>query len=221
MYLNLHILYKGEIMRYYIYLDKLFLRSLFAVIDGLDFNIDVVEYAVKKSYTNNNGISIDPSFENGCSSDNFRDFEKTKSNLKKNKFSNERVRFGVDKDVTYNIQTERRYINISDITEMKNISFYHKLVLDIENMKNDRKEDRLYIDEGDILMYENRDDSKYSEYDGFFRINNTCVWYDRKNMNMEINTLSLMACKVKVVGYKISCGEKNGNIIKAIAIFIE
>ena len=129
MYLNLHILYQGENMRYYIYLDKLFLRSLFAVIDGLDFNIDVVDYAVKKSYTNNNGISIDPSFENGCSSDNFRDFEKTKSNQKKNKFSNERDRIGVDKDITYNIQTERRYINISDITEMKNISFYHKLII--------------------------------------------------------------------------------------------
>ena len=208
-------------MRYYIYLDKLFLRSLFAVIDGLDFNIDVVDYAVKKSYTNNNGISIDPSFENGCSSDNFRDFEKTKSNQKKNKFSNERVRFGVDKDITYNIQTERRYINISDITEMKNISFYHKLIINIENMKNDRNENRLYINEGYILMYENEDDSKYSENEGFFRINNTCVWYDKNNLNMNINTLSFMRCKVKIVGYKISCDENNSDVIKAIAIFIE
>ena len=50
-------------MRYYIYLDKPFLRTLFAILDESSFNIDVVEYAVRKSYTNNNELSLAPTLE--------------------------------------------------------------------------------------------------------------------------------------------------------------
>ena len=83
-------MYKGEFMRYYIYLDRMFIRTLFAVLDDFDFDIDVVEYAVRKSYTNNNEISVDPSFENGNSCDTFKEIEKPKKYTKKNNFSNER-----------------------------------------------------------------------------------------------------------------------------------
>ena len=114
-------------MRYYIYLDKDFLRTLFAILDDSNFNIDVVEYAVRKSYTNNNEISLDPSLENGCSYENFNKVEKDKKDSRDNNYNNKRLRIEYDKGISYNIQTERKYINISDITDMKNINFYHKL----------------------------------------------------------------------------------------------
>ena len=76
MCLNIHILYKGEFMRYYIYLDRVFIRTLFAVLDDFDFDIDIVEYAVRKSYTNNNEISVDPSVDNGNTHDTFKEIDK-------------------------------------------------------------------------------------------------------------------------------------------------
>ena len=204
-------------MRYYIYLDRIFIRTLFAVLDDFDFDIDVVEYAVRKSYTNNNEISVDPSFENGNSSDTFKEIEKLKNNTKKNSFSNERLRLGFDKGITYNIQTERKYINISDITDMKNISFYHKLVSRLEDMNDIKKDSRLYVEEGNIIMYDNiKEDNE-----GFFRINNTCIWYDKENIRLNILRLYRMNCKVKVVGYVVNEDGENGKVVKALAIYIE
>ena len=224
MCLNIHILYKGEFMRYYIYLDRVFIRTLFAVLDDFDFDIDIVEYAVRKSYTNNNEISVDPSFENGNSNDTFKEIDKTKNNTKKYNFSNEKLRLGFDKGITYNIQTERKYINISDITDMKNISFYHKLVSSLEDMNDIKKDNRLYIEEGNIIMYDNiKEDNNniISDNDGFFRINNTCIWYNKENIKYDISKLSYMNCKVKVVGYILNEDKEQKKVVKALAMYIE
>ena len=209
-------------MRYYIYLDRTFLRTLFAVLDDFDFNIDIIEYAVRKSYTSNNDVSIDPSVENGKSCDTFKEIEKSKNSLKKNNFTNERIRVGFDKGVTYNVQTERKYINVSDMTDMKNISFYHKLVLNVEKFNKEKRDRRIYIEEGKIITYdENIQNTNINQTDGFFRINNTCIWYDKKNIQLDILMLSKMNCKVKVVGYVINTCEKENIVIKALAIYIE
>ena len=210
-------------MRYYIYLDRVFIRTLFAVLDDFDFDIDIVEYAVRKSYTNNNEISVDPSFENGNSSDTFKEIEKLKNNTKKNNFSNERLRLGFDKGITYNIQTERKYINISDITDMKNISFYHKLVSSLEDMNDIKKDNRLYIEEGNIIMYDNikEDNNIINDNEGFFRINNTCIWYDKEIIKLDIFKLYQMNCKVKVVGYVVNEDDETGKVVKALAMYIE
>lgn len=212
-------------MRYYIYLDKPFLRTLFAILDESSFNIDVVEYAVRKSYTNNNELSLDPSLENGKSCETFKDNGKDKKNTKNNNFNNERLRVGFDKGITYNIQTERKYINISDITDMKNIGFYHKLIVNIENINKDRSDDRLYTEAGYITVYDNEnirgEENKFDSKEGFFRINNTCIWYDKEKIQTDIHLLSQMSCKIKVVGYLVNCLENHNKILKALAIYIE
>lgn len=212
-------------MRYYIYLDKPFLRTLFAVLDESNFNIDVVEYAVRKSYTNNNELSLDPSLENGTSCEIFKDNDKEKKRAKNNNFNNERLRVGFDKGISYNIQTERKYINISDITDMKNIGFYHKLIVNIENINIDRGDNRLYTENGYITIYESEnirsEGNKISSKEGFFRIGNTCVWYDKEKIQTDISLLSKMSCKIKVVGYLVNCLENNNKILKALAMYIE
>ena len=50
-------------MRYYIYLDKVFLRTLFGALDKFDFKIDVMEYSIRKSYTKNNEVRLEPCIE--------------------------------------------------------------------------------------------------------------------------------------------------------------
>lgn len=172
-------------MRYYIYLDKTFLRTIFASMGEIDFNIDVIEYSVIKSYTNNNNLSIDPCMENGNNCEVFKDNVKDVKKTRNNSFNNEKIRVGYDKGVSCNIQTERKYINISDITDMKNIEFYHKLINNIENINNNRSDSRIYEEEGYITTYineNNRSDENYfGENEGFFRINDTCIWYDKEN----------------------------------------
>lgn len=212
-------------MRYYIYLDKTFLRTLFAVLDESNFNIDVVEYAVRKSYTNNKELSLDPSLENGNSCEVFKDNEKDKKRCKNNNFNNERLRVGFDKGISYNIQTERKYINISDITDMKNIGFYHKLIVNIENINKDRSDNRLYTKEGYITVYDGEnfrdEENNFGDKEGFFRIDNTCIWYDKEKIQTDIHLLSNMSCKIKVVGYLVNCLENDNKILKALAIYIE
>ena len=88
-------------MRYYIYLDKPFLRTILGSIGELDFDIDVIEYSVIKSYSNNNKIAVDPCIENGNNCEIFKDTEKRKN--KNGTFNNEKIRFGMDKGVSCNI----------------------------------------------------------------------------------------------------------------------
>lgn len=212
-------------MRYYIYIDKPFLRTIFASMGKLDFNIDVIEYSIKKSYTNNNNVALDPCIENGNNCEIFKDTTKGEKKTKNNSFNSKKIRFGYGKGVSCNIETERKYINISDISDMKNIGFYHKLINNIEEINGSRKDNRLYKEEGYITTYNSenlRDEEKYfSDNEGFFRINNTCIWYDKKKLQSDINLLSLMSCKIKVVGYLVNCLESSNKVVKALAIFIE
>ena len=61
-------------MRYYIYLDKCFIRNIYSVIEGANFSIDVLELTEECGCRTNNNINIAP----GC--ENTRDFNlKSKS----------------------------------------------------------------------------------------------------------------------------------------------
>lgn len=225
MCLKIHILYKGDMMRYYMYLDKPFLRTLFAVLGESSFNIDVVEYAVRKSYTDNNNMAVEPCMENGNAFECFKDCEDENEKTKNNKFNNDKIRIGYDKGSSYNIQTEKKYINITDITDMKNIEFYHKLIKNVEEINTDRKDNRIYQEEGYIATYDSENSRKeikdIGQNDGFFRVNNICVWYDKTKLQGDIHLLSNMSCKIKVVGYLINCLENDQKILKALAIYIE
>ena len=172
-----------------------------------------------------NELSLDPTLENGKSCEVSKDNEKDKKRTRNNNFNNERLRVGFDKGISYNIQTERKYINISDITDMKNIGFYHKLIVNIENINTDRDDNRLHTEYGYITIYETEnkreEENQFSSKEGFFRIGNTCIWYDKEKIQTDINLLSRMSCKIKVVGYLVNCLENNNKILKALAMYIE
>lgn len=206
-------------MRYYIYLDKSFLRTILGSIGEFNFDIDVIEYSVIKSYSNNNKLAVDPCIENGNNCEMFKDNEKKKN--KESCFNSEKIRFGMDKGVSCNIQTERKYINISDITDMKNIGFYHKLITSVEQMKNRDINNRLYECSGFITTYETRDENNSFDKDGFFRIDDTCIWYDKEKLQTDINLLSSMSCKINVVGYIINCLDDSKKVVKPLAMYIE
>ena len=209
-------------MRYYIYLDKSVLRTLFSVINDTNFDIEVVEYSVKKSYSKSNGISIKPGIEKMCSADNDMSIKKEgeDENIGRRRNSDvnrQSVGVGYDHNNSCNIQTERKYINIEDITDMKNKGFYHKLIENIAN-NTTRENKRICKEAGYIQTYNGRIEN---ENNGLFKINNTFVWYDKQKLEGDMDLYGSFYCKINVIGYKVNCMESDQNIVRAIAMYIE
>lgn len=194
-------------MRYYIYIDKDLIKNLIATYGNFNFNIDVVEYSVQKNCGNINNIRVEPRKENMCDAD--------KGNVKRNSTG-----FGVDSGMTYNVITEEKYINISDISEIKNIEFYHNLIENLRKLKNGatRENSKVVEEEGKIeKIFENR-----SYEDNIFNINNSYVWYDKEKSLIDMNLFSNVCGEVKVLGYNINEDAKRSNkMLKAIAIYVE
>ncbi|MDD3303448.1 MAG: hypothetical protein PHP54_00850 [Clostridia bacterium] len=212
-------------MRYYIYLDREFLRTLFSVLGNTDFNIEVVEFSIRKSFTKNNAFLIDPCIEsiNQCEEFCKEDEDKNRNGKKKDTIGKERLGARYDQGNSCNIQTEKRYLNIEDITNMKNINFYHTLLESIQNMS--RADDSRIVEETGYIKLNRNETSRLessNKTDEFFMINDTFVWIDNTKLNGDLSLLCDMSCKIKVIGYRMNCQDAVGNpIIKAIAIFIE
>lgn len=209
-------------MRYYIYLDKDFLKTLFSILSDIDFNIDVFEFSVRNSYTINNNISLDPSIESSKDSEDGskKDWKDNySSSARDNLGRRNRVGISYDNGNSYNYQTERKYLNITDITDMKNMAFYHDLFEKIRENTSRDSNSRIFKEEGFIKINNNRGIGE--DINNFFMINNSFIWYEKQKLNGDIKILQEMSCKVNVVGYKMNCFESEKNILKAIAIYIE
>lgn len=212
-------------MRYYIYLDREFLRILFSVVEDNNFNIEILEYSLRKSITTNNELSVEPCIENMEDCENSCKNEVEKSNLrylKEGNFNKEKLEVSYDNSKSCNVQTEVKYINIDDVSDIKNTSFYHKLLLSLKDKIN-QKNSRIIEEVGYMKVDNNINRNEFKqENDDFFMINETFVWIDSTKLQGNLRLLSQMGCEIKVIGYMMNCkNSNNGKIIKAIAIFIE
>ncbi len=212
-------------MRYYIYLDRDFLRILFSVVEDNSFNIEILEYSLRKSVTTNNELSIEPCIENmeDCENSCKSEIEKSNSKyLKEGNFNKEKLEVSYDNSKSCNVQTEVKYINIEDVSAIKNTSFYHKLLLSL-NSKINEENSRIIEEIGYMKVDNNINRNEFKqENDDFFMINDTFVWIDSTKLQGNLRLLSQMGCQIKVIGYMMNCkNSNNGRIIKAIAIFIE
>ncbi len=208
-------------MIYYLYLDRCFLRKLFCVKDSSNFNIEVVEYSIRKSDTRNNQIAVDPCMENFCERENeVRLSKDIPKQYKDTNFTKQKVgaNYGLANSST--IETQRKYINIEDITEIKNNCFYHHLIEELKNqeIQNDK---RIIYETGIITEYNDELKDVNIDKNSFFLINNKLIWINSELLDGSIELLSKMSCEVKVIGYEISCFNSSKKIIKAIAIYIE
>lgn len=213
-------------MRYYIYLDKEFLRILFSAVEETNFNIEVLEYSLKKSVTTNHEVSIDPCMENindceiSCSKDHEKNISKRN---KEGEFSKERIELSYEKGSACNVQTEIKYINIDDVTDMKNVAFYHKL---LEKLRKEVKNPNSRIIEEVGYMKASNEESRKTfsrKINDFFMINQSFVWIDHEKLQGDIDLLSAMECEIKVIGYMMNCkkNKEKTRVLKAIAIYID
>jgi|GEM_PF-2090165 len=212
-------------MRYYLYLDKEFLKSLFASVSEVDFDLEIMEFSVQKGETLTKDINIAPNINevSGKATLQKNDKDDNEKNECRNQTTGGVTLFAGEKN-TYNTVVERRYINIEDVSGIKNLAFYNKLVKKLEGMSNE--EVCLCIEKGKICpcklknLYADIDDRQYPKNNQFFYINNKYIWIDSDNLATDLFFLSTITSEVKVIGFMIN-KINDIDIIKAIAIFIE
>lgn len=204
-------------MRYYIYLDKCFIRNIYSVIEGANFSIDVLELTEECGCRTNNNINIEP----GC--ENTRDFNvKSKSEHENNYEKNiDRKRtnicYGYSK-CTDNRKI-KRYINIQDVTDIKCTKFYHNL---LEELRNIVKTDKRVVIESGMVKLNSREKVKNINNNDILRINDSYVFFNKDEVDIDMELICYTECKLNVVGYVLNDNFNNGyKLLKAIAIYIE
>lgn len=181
-------------MRMYVYLDKNIIKKLAPRISDISFDIDFFEYSEKRGYTTNNNTSIRPDFEKEC----------RKDCKEENMCNRKRVGISEDMGTLCNIEVIKRFINIEDVSSIKNNNFYYSI---IEKIPEDN---RIKIVKGIISNL-----TKSS-----FFIDNYKFVVNEEAYN-ELSELFDNICEVKCLGYKINCLNSDYDVFKAIAIYIE
>lgn len=209
-------------MRYYMYIDREFIKNLVSVSGTIDFDIQVIEYSIENSITCKNDISLKPYHEKLC--DYNKEWQDQKEKEKRQKGGNcDKSGFGMsyDNSIIKNTSTEKKYINIQDITDMKNINFYHNLV---ENIRNSSRDDvHIFNEYGYMRNMHSRDNNLDSDSKcQILKINNSYLWYDKSKFCTNTDFLCNIACEVNAIGYTINYNkDDNTRIGKALAIYID
>ena len=181
-------------MRLYIYLNKDIIKSIAAIMSDISFNIDIFEYSEKKGYTTNNNLIIRPELENG----NKRCEDKNEC------YCRNRLDLSKENGNLCNYQVEKKYINIEDISNKKNNSFYYNILEKIP-LDNRIKEIR-----GKITNLEET---------GFNIEANRFLMED--SIYNTVKELYENICDIVVIGYKINCLNEEHDVFKIIAVYIE
>lgn len=215
-------------MRYYLYLDKEFLKSLFASIPEINFDVEIMEFSIQKGETLTKDINIAPNANEMVGSASWQKRDKDGNDKDDKSECRKQVTGGVTffagEKNTYNTIVERRYINIEDVSGIKNLAFYNKLVHELEKICN--KENNLCIENGKICpcklknLYKDIEDRQYPKNNQFLHMNDKYIWVDSNNLVTDLFFLSTITSDVKMIGFIVN-KINNIQIIKAIAIFIE
>jgi hypothetical protein len=200
-------------MRYFIYLDKNFIKSLFSCILDFNFDIDVVEFSVQKGESITSDVMINPSTSK--LNEEKKQFENKKGKEIECKNENrDNLNFKVSETKTNNSQVQRKYINISEVSDIKNLSFYNKL---LDKLIEGEYKNIIKI-KGNINICKLRNIS--SNEDKFVYIDNCYIWLDNNLLNSNLEVLCNIVSEVNIVGFIVNKLD-NFNIIKAIAIYID
>ncbi len=181
-------------MRMYVYLDKEIIKCIAAKLQDISFDIDFFEYSEKRGYTTNNNTSIRPEFEKNCS-DDLKDKRESKR---------KRVGFSEDMGVLCNVEVIKRYINIEDVSSIKNNNFYYNIVEKIP------EDNRIKIISGKISKL---DSTSFFIENSKFIINEEC--------KIRLVELFENSCEISCLAYKINCLNSEYDVFKTIAVYID
>ena len=111
----------------------------------------------------------------------------------------------------------REYANIKEIKEMNNMLFYKKLIKQLIAEHMNGKCNNLCFIKGKVAMY----DSFKEDEDVFVKMENSCVWLKKSNMDTTAMNISNIMGNVNMLGYVLrEESTENPRVIKALAIYI-
>lgn len=169
-------------------MNKEYLRLIAPKVLNLSLDIDYFEYSERRSCTLNDNIGVKPEIR-----------------FSEEKKSNGRLEIVKDNSEISNVEITKRYINIEDITHIKNNYLYFKI---IESIKED---DNIVITCGII--------EKINE-DSTFVINNYLVIYTKECENV-IREVYKFKYEIKCYVFKLNCPQNSLLVSKLLSIFIE
>lgn len=181
-------------MRLYIYLNFDIAKCMAARMSDVSFDIDFFEYSEKRGYTTNNNTFIRPEFENNQRhiADKVECYDKS------------RVDVSHEKGNLCNVEIQKRYINIEDVSSIK---------------KN-----KLYYDIIDKLTFDNRVkklNGKITELnEKYFKMDENKFLINKEIYDKLIDIYE-NSCDITTIGYKINCLNAENDIFRVISIYIE
>ena len=197
---------------YILYEDRTFMKNLYAQL-FIDFP-DVGEIAYIG--TSSHKISKDYSIGSELNVGDDRKKSDKKLDVEKNNKKDQRQRAGIN---ICDIQEEsqiREYANIKEIKEMNNMLFYKKILRKLTHVCSTKECKNLYHIKGKILMY----DSYKEDEDVFVKMEGSCVWLKKSNMDITAMNMTGILGNVHMIGYIIEEETKTSPmVIKAIAIY--
>lgn len=175
-------------MRLYLYMNKEYLRLIAPKILNLSLDINYYEYSERRSCSQNNNIGVKPEIR----------FNEEKKNDGK-------IEIIKDNGEMSNVEITKRYINIEDVTQIKNNYLYFNI---IENL----------VEDNNVIMIcgviENVNE------DNTFSINNCIVIYPNECEDI-IRELYKFNCEIKCFVFKLKCVKNPILISKLLTIFLE
>ena len=181
-------------MRLYIYLNKEIIKCIAARMSDVSFEIDFFEHSEKRGYTTNGSTWIRPEVEN----------EIRKRNEQRDCSTETKISVSEERGILCNLEFEKRYINIEDVSSIKNNCFYYNI---LEKIPLDN---RIKMTSGII--------SKLT--DNSFYIGKNKYLID-KDISQNLLELYENICEITVIGYKMNCLKSDIDIFKVIGIYIE
>lgn len=176
-------------MRLYVYIDKELVKKLAANITNIHFDIDFFEYSEKRGYTIRSDSSIRP------------DIDKKTEDIDRCKL---RVGISQEQGCLSTLEVYRRYINIEDVSSIKNNNFYYTIVSLLE------EDNRIKKVEG-----------KIKEIKEEYMVVDNDIFILDLNEQKELKKLFEYKSSLTLLGYKINDLKSKYDVFKTIAIYIE
>lgn len=199
---------------YMVYLDRPFLKNIYAQL-YVDFpDIGVIAYVGANTYREAYDYSVDGEQEN--SDESRKSLEEIKQD--KNLRNGVRGRAGMNFSTSNEKSEIIEHANISEIKDMNNMLFYKHITSGILNACKRRSlSNKICYIAGRINLYDGYDKDKN---DVFVNVNNECVWLKKANLDMELDMIDVIG-EVNMIGYVVEEETKTKpRIIKALAIYV-
>lgn len=209
-------------MRYYLYVDKDFIQSLFGSIAESNFDIEVIEFSLNKSQTVTQEFNVAPGVDIFHEKGLMKSEKESNVNCDEHKRQMNNFKAFAGEVNSYNTAVERKYINIEEVSGIKKQAFYYKL---IEQIEKDISSENLCTLSGKICPcrlknpFNTESNRAYTDDNLFFNVGDKYVWLEKDKLHSDLLFLSTITKQINVIGFTINKGEEN-EIVKAIALYI-